>query len=139
MSTERNKDLVRRFYEEIFNKGNLAGLGEFVSTDFVDHNPEPGQRPGLEGLKEAFTVFFGAFGGFHVDVEDMIAEDDKVAVRLTMQATHKGDFAGLAATGKRVSVTLIDILRIANGKMAERWGLYDLPGMMHQLGVTVGT
>lgn len=135
MSTEANKALMRRFYEEIFNKGNLSALDELIAVDFVDHNPEPGQGAGLAGVKEGFAQFFAAFGDFQVKVEDMIAEGDKVAVRAVMQGTHKGEFAGIPATGKRFSVGLIDIVRFSGGYAVERWGQYDQVGMMQQLGV----
>jgi len=138
MSTEENKAVARRAYDA-FNQGlrtgNLAALDEVIAANMVDHNPAPGQGPGLEGAKQVFTQFFAAFPDLQFTVEDMIAEGDKVASRITARGTHKGDFQGIPATGKQVMQTGIDILRIAGGKVVERWGQFDDLGMLQQLGV----
>ena len=138
MSTEENKTVARRAYDA-FNQGlrtgNLAALDEVIAANMVDHNPAPGQGPGLEGAKQVFTQFFAAFPDLQFTVEDMIAEGDKVASRITARGTHKGDFQGIPATGKQVMQTGIDILRIAGGKVVERWGQFDDLGMLQQLGV----
>jgi len=135
MSTEQNKALMRRFYEEI-SKGNLAALDELVAADLVDHSPfVPGQAPGRQGTLELFTMIRAAFPDLHVTVEDMVAEGDKVAVRGTMSGTHKGEFTGIAPTGKQITVGTIEILRIVGGKMVEHWNVIDSLGMMQQLGV----
>jgi predicted ester cyclase len=134
--SEENKALMRRMYEEIHNKGNMAAVDELVAANFVDHNaPDPGLPPGPEGIKQTFTMFHNAFPDFHVTVEDMLAEGDKVVARLTITGTHKGDLIGIAPTGKQVTLGVIDIARIAGGKMVERWGQEDMLGMMQQLGV----
>src|SRR3990170_1576766 len=95
MSTEGNKALARRTYE-IFNRaiksGDFSALDDVISAAAVDHNPEPGQAPGLEGVKQIFAAFRAAFPDLHFTVEDMIAEGDKVVSRLTSHATHRGDF-----------------------------------------------
>jgi steroid delta-isomerase-like uncharacterized protein len=135
MSTEENKALILRMYEEVHNKGNLDVLDEITATDFIDHNLAPGLPSGLDGAKQLFTMFHSAFPDFHVTVEDMIAEEDKVVSRLTMGGTHKGEFMGIPPTGKEVSVEVIDILRINNGKAVERWGIFDQLGLMQQLDV----
>jgi len=138
MSTEENKAVARRAYDA-FNQGlrtgNLAALDEVIAANMVDHNPAPGQGPGLEGAKQVFTQFFAAFPDLQFTVEDMIAEGDKVASRITARGTHKGDFQGIPATGKQVMQTGIDILRIAGGKIVERWGEFDNLGLLQQLGV----
>ncbi|HKZ86060.1 MAG TPA: ester cyclase [Anaerolineae bacterium] len=138
MSTEENKAFARRAYDA-FNQGlrtgNLAALDEVIAGNMVDHNPAPGQGPGLEGAKQVFTQFFAAFPDLQFTVEDMIAEGDKVASRITARGTHKGDFQGIPATGKQVMQTGIDILRIAGGKIVERWGEFDNLGLLQQLGV----
>jgi steroid delta-isomerase-like uncharacterized protein len=138
MSTEENKAIVRRLYET-FNRavstGDMSLLDQVLSADAVDHNPNPGQAPGLEGVKQVFGQFGAAFPDFTLIVEDMIAEGDKVVSRLTVRATHKGDFQGIPATGKMVTQTGIDILRIAGGKVVERWGEFDNLGLLQQLGV----
>jgi len=135
MSTEENKALIRRFYEEI-SKGNLAVLDELVAVDQVENSPfVPGQSPGRQGTLELFTMITTAFPDLCFTAEDMVAEGDKVTVRGTMSGTHKGEFMGLAATDKQVAVGMIEILRIAGGKIVEHWNVVDRLGMMQQLGV----
>jgi len=138
MSTEENKAVARRTYEafnQAISTGTWAALGEFLAADLVDHNPAPGQGPGLEGVKQVFSAFLAAFPDLSFTVEDMIAEGDKVVSRLSLHGTHKGDFQGIPATGKMVTQTGIDILRVAGGKVAERWGEFDNLGLLQQLGV----
>ena len=134
MSTEENKALIRRFYEEI-SKGNLAVVGELVATDLVEHSPfVPGQASGRQGTVELFTMIHAAFPDLRITAEDMVAEGDKVVARGTMSGTHKGEFIGIAPTGKQVTVVLIEIIRIVAGKMVEHWNVVDSLGMMQQLG-----
>ncbi|MFQ5901607.1 MAG: ester cyclase [Thermodesulfobacteriota bacterium] len=136
MSVEENKAIMRRWYEEVLNKGNLAVVDELIATDCVDHNPLAPELPaGLEGVKQGFTMFRTAFPDVRVTVEDMIAEGDKVVSRLTLRGTHKGEFMGIAPAGKQVTVASIDIVRIAGGKMVEHWDVIDELSMMQQLGV----
>lgn len=133
--SEENKARTRRFYEEVWNKGNLAIVDELCATNFVNHNPGPGEAPGPEGLKQIATMIRTAFPDMHMTVDDMIAEGDKVVSRVTVNATHRGEFMGIPPTGKQITVTGIDIVRIVGGKAVERWGNYDDLGMMQQLGV----
>lgn len=132
--SEANKALVRRFYDEAFNKGNIAVLDELCAANFTDHNAAPGQAPGLEGVKRMITMYRIAFPDGQITVDDIIVEGDKVAVRSTMRGTHRGEFMGIAPTGKQVSVGGIDIVRVANGKAVEVWHMEDNLGMMQQLG-----
>jgi predicted ester cyclase len=137
MSIEENKAIARRAYEafnEAFRTGNLNLLDAVIDANIVDHNPIPGQEPGLEGVKKAFSAFAAAFPNPHFTVEDMIAEGDKVASRVTLGATHQGEFQGIPPTGKQVMQTGIDILRIAGGMVVERWGEFDNLGLLQQLG-----
>ena len=135
MSTEENKAIMRRFYEEI-GKGNLAAMGELVAADLVDHTPfVPGQAQGRQGTLELFTMIRAAFPDLRITVEDIVAEGDKVVSRGTFSGTHKGEFMGIAPTGKQITVGLIEIVRIVAGKMVEHWNVVDNLGMMRQLGV----
>ena len=135
MSIEENKALMRRFYEEI-SKGNLAALDELVAVDLVDHTPfVPGQAQGRQGTLELFTMIRAAFPDLRVTVEDIVTEGDKVVARGTFSGTHKGEFMGIAPTGKQITVGIIEILRIAGGRMVEHWNVVDSLGMMQQLGV----
>ena len=138
MSVEETKAIARRAYEafnEGFRTGNLTLLDAVIDADIIDHNPTPGQGPGLGGVKQAFSAFAAAFPNPHFTIEDMIAEGDKVASRVTLSATHQGDFQGIPPTGKQVIQTGIDILRVAGGKIVERWGEFDNLGLLQQLGV----
>lgn len=134
MSEEQNKALVRRLYEAS-SRGDLAAFDEILIPAFVDHNPDPGQPPGREGVKKGFTTFRSAFPDFEMRVEDMLAEGDKVAARVTVTGTHRGQFQGIAPTGRRVTIGVIDIIRCQGGKCVERWGVVDALAMMQQLGV----
>jgi predicted ester cyclase len=137
MSTEDNKRLVHRLYEET-DKQNFAALDEFFSTDLIDHDPPPipNLEPGLEGIKQAFKVFATAFpDGTHV-IHDLIAEGDRVVVRVSGTGTHKGEFKGIKPTGKLVEMAGIVIYRIDRGKIVERWAQHNFLGfVMQQLGV----
>ena len=134
MSTEENKALVRRFYEEI-DKGNLDAMDELVAEDYIDHSPPPFPfAPGREGLKEAFRLFWDATPGRH-DIEDQIAEGDKVVTRLTAYGKHDGDLPGIARTGNDLKMTAVVIHRIADGKLAEKWSDKDELALLQQLGV----
>jgi steroid delta-isomerase-like uncharacterized protein len=137
MSAEENKAIARRAYEAV-SQNNLDALDELVASDLTDHDPAPGQAPGLEGVKQWFSSVHTALSGFQLNVEDMIAEDDKVVVRVRMSGTHQGEFMGSAPTGNRVTITGIDILRIAEGKIVERRGNFDNLSMMQQLGAIPG-
>jgi predicted ester cyclase len=134
LSTEENKALVRRFYEEI-DKGNLDAMDELVAEDYIDHSPPPFPfAPGREGLKEAFRLFWDATPGRH-DIEDQIAEGDKVVTRLTAYGKHDGDLPGIARTGNDLKMTAVVIHRIADGKLAEKWSDKDELALLQQLGV----
>jgi steroid delta-isomerase-like uncharacterized protein len=135
MSPDQNKALVRRFYAEI-DKGNLDAMDELVAEDYLDHNPPPfpGLKPGREGLKQAFKIFWEATPGYH-QIEEMIAEDDKVVTRMTSYGKHEKDLPGAPATGNDLKMTSITIHRIANGKLAEKWAEKDVMGFLIQTGV----
>jgi len=134
MSAEENKEIVRRFYEQM-DKGNRAIIGQLFATNFVFHVPGSPDIHGPEGFKEFATPFLTAFPDLKHVIEDMIAEGDKVAVRFTFPGTHKGEFMGIAPTGKKVVYTAIGISRIANGKYVESWAEHDALGLLQQLGV----
>jgi predicted ester cyclase len=133
-TTEANKALVRRFYEQI-DAGNLDVLDELVAEDYLDHSPPPFPfPPGREGLKESFRLFWASTPGTHV-IEDQIAEGDKVVTRMTAYGKHTGDLPGIPATGNDMEVTATVIHRIADGKLVEKWSDKDVLRMLQQLGV----
>jgi predicted ester cyclase len=135
MSTEDNKALLRRFYDEVINKKNWAAIDEFIDPNFVNHALPPGVPAGIEGERQVFSMYTTAFPDAHFTVEDMIAEADKVVVRLSVSATQQGTFMGLPPSGKHATSTGIDIIRIAGGMLVERWSEMDMLGLLQQLGV----
>jgi steroid delta-isomerase-like uncharacterized protein len=131
---ESNKELVRRFYEAI-DRGDSAILDEFLAADYDDHNPPfPNLPLGRAGSREGFRLALGAFSDFHHEVEDQIAEGDKVVTRMRASGRHTGEFLGIPATGKEVTMTGIAVHRIANGKIAAHWSEVDAFGFFQQLG-----
>ncbi len=136
MSTEQNKALVRQMVEEIFNQGSIDRADDFLAPDFAEREEvPPGLADGREGVKQLTMMWRRAFPDLKATVEDIVAEGDKVVIRQTWTGTHTGsDFMGVPPTGKRVSVGVIDIIRIAGGKLVEHWGLMDSMAMMQQLG-----
>ena len=134
MSAEEHKALVRRFVEEVQNRGDLASLDELCAPDFVNHSAPPGVPPTREGLVQLTAVFRQAFPDGRMAIEDMLAEGDKVVTRKTFRGTHQGDLMGLPPTGRRVEIGLIDIVRVVDGKVVEHWNAVDNLGMLQQLG-----
>jgi len=105
MSPDEQKAVVRRFVEEVFNGGNIALCDELISADAVDHAAPPGVAPGREGVKQVMLMFRAAFPALHEAIEDMVAEGDRVCSRLTLRGTHRGEFMGMAPTGKAIAVS----------------------------------
>ena len=136
MSTEENKALARRVLEEMFNKGNLDLADEVFAPDYVDHDPAmPEDIRGPEGFKEYVSMFRTAFPDVHIEIEDQVAEGDKVVTRWTGTGTHEGDLMGIAPTGNKVTLPGMEIVRFSGGKLAEGWEGYDSMVLMEQLGV----
>ena len=135
MSEEENKTIARRFNEDIWGTGDEAALEEVLAEDVVDHGAIPGQPPGREGHKYQLNLFRSAFPDLHVTTEDIVAEGDKVVSRWSARGTHQGELMGIAPTGNEVTFSGIDVLRIAGGKVVERWAEYNALEVMQQLGV----
>ena len=133
MSVEENKALVRRYIEEM-DKGNMAIVDQLFATNCVSHYPGGLDVRGPEALKEHLTGIYTAFPDFLHTIEDMIAEGDKVVARFINRVTHKGEFMGIAPTGKQVVFTAIAIFHIVNGKFVETWAAIDVLGLLQQLG-----
>ena len=135
MSTEENKAMIRRIYEEAFNKGDLAVADELMATNYVFHGPGGMEFKGPEGFKQFVTMMRTAFPDLHVAIDDLVAEGDRVVHRVTVRGTHKGEMMGIAPTGKQVTITAITISRFAGGKEVESWPSLDQLGMLQQMGV----
>ncbi|MGZ6317590.1 MAG: ester cyclase [Anaerolineales bacterium] len=134
MSPESNKQLVRR-YQEIYNSNDLDALSEVLADDLLTPRIMAGIPSGLEGAKAAHRIMLQGFPDFQTTIEDLIAEADQVAARITMRGTHTGQFLTISPTGKRVEFTGMYIVRVENGKIAEHWGEEDSMSLLAQLGV----
>jgi steroid delta-isomerase-like uncharacterized protein len=126
--SEENKAIARRVYE-IISTGDFERAEEVIDPDAPDNECSPGmERPRLiDTFKETFLEARQAFPDVQVTVEDVMAEDDRVAARVVMRGTHRGEFQGIAPTGKQVEVRAMDMFRIENGKIVEHWGHGDDP------------
>src|SRR5690349_3249231 len=134
MSTEENKALVRREYEQGVNPKNFSVRAEVLASIYVANIP--GQEPmhRIEALKQFTSSFFTAFPDLTTSIENLMAEGDRVAVRQTWRGTHTGTFLHIPATGKPVTFTSIEVYRVAGGKLAEEWVELDMLGLLQQLG-----
>ena len=130
MSLDKNKAIVTGFIEA-YNGRDLDLFDDFVSLDYVDHT---NQIRGRESLKQLITMGFTAFPDWNETVEDIIAEGDKVWVRLAYSGTHDGEWRGIAPTGNKVTMTSVDIYRIVDGKLAEYWNVTNPLNFFKQLG-----
>ena len=150
--SEETKALALRFVDEAFNKGNLDVFDGLLSPHLVDHSPSywpPVEHPNedegpheadsraqeLDEARRRFETFRAAFPDMRYDVEDVVSEGDKVLIRGTFAGSHQGEFLGVPATGKRVEASIVDIVRVADGKAVERWNLFDVMRIMRELNV----
>ncbi len=135
--SEENKAIVRRFYEEL-SAGRLDIIDELVAEDAHDHEEMEGfEGPpqGRERARMVFAMFRSAFPDMTMDLEDLIAEGDKVFTRATMRGTHQGELMGVAATGNEVAVPFGDYLRLVDGQIVEHWGVPDTGALGRQIGM----
>jgi steroid delta-isomerase-like uncharacterized protein len=125
---------IRRMYD-LINAGDIDGFGELLAEDFVEHEETPGLDPTKEGVKQFFHMYKAAFPDLRMEAQDVLVSGDKVVARARATGTHQGEFLGLPATGKRVDVQLIDIIRFGDDGLAyEHWGVFDALAMLQQLG-----
>jgi predicted ester cyclase len=134
MSVDENKALVRRLYAEVFAAWNLDVVDQLIGPEFIGHEMPPGTPPGPVGFKQFYGWLRSAFPDLRYTVEDVVAEGDRVVVRWTWRCTHKGEFMGIAATGKQATVSGMAIYRVAGGRCAERWVELGLLSLLQQLG-----
>jgi predicted ester cyclase len=132
--SEENKSLMKRFVAEYQTNHDDAVLYELLAEHFVDHSAPPGLPPGRAGVKALFDTFHAAFAGFTAQIDDQVAEQDKVVTRKSFRGQHVGEFMGIAPTGKNVRIDVIDIVRIAGGQIVEHWNVVDQLGLLRQLG-----
>jgi predicted ester cyclase len=135
MSTNDNKIVFHRWFEETWNKGNLAVADELTAANFVLHAPGPGMPPGVDGFKQVITVWRTAFPDGTMTLDELLSERDKVVARWTASGTQNGQYFVIPPTGKQVTWTGITIYRLAGGKIQEGWGELDMLGLYQQLGI----
>ena len=132
--SDANKAVLRRWFEEAFNKGDIDLLDELAAPDYVWHGPGGRETRGREALKEFWRMYLGAFPGMQLSIEDQVAEGDRVVTRFTMRGTHAGAIEGIAPTGKEVTVPGIVVHRFEGGQVVEEWESFDELAMMQQIG-----
>ena len=135
MSVEINKALARRWMKEIWQKANPAAIDELLAPDIFFNYTRPGVKPNREAYKQEVNSYLIGFPDLQYTIEDIIAEGNKVAVRYVGRGTHKGEFWGIAPTGKKVTMRGISIIRIEGGKIVEEWVYNDYMGLTYQFGV----
>ncbi len=138
--TTTNKRLVDDFIQDLFTKGDLGAIDRYLDPGFVNHDPPyPGAPDGPEGLRQAAAMFRAACPDWHSDLDQLIEEDDVVVERFTASGTHTGaEIMGVPASGRTVEVAGINVFRVANGRIVERWGRLDDLGLARQLGLVPG-
>lgn len=137
MSTEQYKATARRWFTDIIAQGQLGVADEIFAANHVIHDPHAppsGWPDGPEGLKMVATVFGGGFSDWEITIEDQLAEGDRVATRWKASATNSGPLMGMPPTGRRVTVTGVNVARFAGGKIAESWFNFDMLSLLQQVG-----
>jgi steroid delta-isomerase-like uncharacterized protein len=135
MSAEQNKTIARRWAEEVWSKGNFGLVDELLAAEYVAHDPvTPEEVRGPEGFRHYVEAFRNALPDMQLTVEDQVAEGEKVVTRWTARGTHRGEFMGIAPSGKRLEMAGVSIDRFSGGRFVESWENYDALGMMQQMG-----
>jgi predicted ester cyclase len=129
-----NHGVVERFVDAV-NAQDYGYLDGIVASDFVDHDPIPGQAPGIAGLKGAYQVFAGTFPDIRFTLEDVVAEDDMVVARGVLTGTNQGPFMGIPPTNRPMRWTATRMFRLKDGKITEGWLNIDILGLLVQMGV----
>src|SRR5215212_5850221 len=135
--SEQNKTLARRWFEDLFSRGDLDAANEILSAEFVDHLPREEER-GIEELKHYVTIYRTAFPDIQDTVEEIVAEGDKVVICWRSRGTHQGEFMGVPPTGRHVTFTGMRLFRISENKIVESWVNIDERGLQEQLGAVSG-
>jgi len=134
--SEQNKTLARRWFEDLFNRGDLDAAEEILSAEFVDHLPREEER-GLEELKQYVMMCRAAFADIRDTIDELVAEGEKVVVRWTSRGSHQAEFMGVAPTGRHVRFSGMRLFRMAENKIAESWVNIDQLGLLEQLGIVI--
>jgi steroid delta-isomerase-like uncharacterized protein len=132
---EQNKAIVREFIDDLFTKGDLGAVDAFLAEDFVNHDPPFGATSDREGMRGASAMFRAAFPDWRSDVSLLIGEGDLVVEQFTAGGTQRNEIMGAPATGRTVTLRGIQIFRVREGRIVERWGRLDDLGLLSQLGL----
>lgn len=134
-TTDSNKTVVKDFIDGLFTKGDLGAVDTHLAEDFINHDPPFGVTPDREGMRHAGSMMRAAFPDWHSELHELIAEGDLVVERFTAGGTQRGEVMGVPPSGTVVSLPGINIWRLRDGLIVERWGLLDDLGFLRQLGV----
>jgi steroid delta-isomerase-like uncharacterized protein len=134
-TTEQNKAIVREFIDGLFTKGDLGAVDTYLAEGFVNHDPPFGATADREGMRGAAAMFRAAFPDWHSDVDHLIGEGDLVVEHFTASGTQRGEIMGVPPAGRTVTLRGIQIFRIRDGRIVERWGRLDDLGVLGQLGL----
>ena len=130
---EKNKNFIIAYTEDFWNKQNISAFEKYYAADFIEHSANVDMN--FEQTKGLFQAYFTAFPDLNITTDDLVAEGDKVTKVWTTNCTHKGEFMGIPATGKQITVKGIEVFRIADEKIVEIWASMDNLSMLQQLGV----
>ena len=133
-ASDRNKELLQQFYDEVVNGGNVDLIDEMLSDEFEEHEEFPGIGSGREGVKQFFTMFRGAFPDVTMTPDHIVAEGDMAVGNVRVRGTHQGEFMGAVPTGRQIDVRAIDVVQFRDGIATAHWGVTDAMTMMQQLG-----
>lgn len=134
MRSEQNKQVVRQFNISVIQQGDRAAFDALMAPDFVNHSAPPGMPTGPDGMWHTFEhVLRPALTGLTVEIHEQLCDGDKVTTRKTIHGTHTGTLAGIPATGRKVAIDVIDIVRVHEGRYAEHWGINTLPATLASL------
>jgi steroid delta-isomerase-like uncharacterized protein len=133
--TDANKKTVTSFIDRLFSQGDLTAVDDYLTEDFVNHDPPFGARADREGMRAAGAMFRAACPDWHSELHFLVAEDDLVAEVFTASGTHEREMLGVEPSGRVVALRGINVFRVANGHISERWGRLDDLGFLQQLGL----
>ena len=125
-----NKAVLRRFYKDVVEGGDMEAIDHIAAESFVDHQPAPGQAPGAEGVKQFVSGVRQGLSHVNVDIEHIVAEGDLLACHVAIRGRHTGELFGMPPSGKDVVIRVSDVVRFKNGTVVERWGVEDMSGLM---------
>lgn len=137
MSVEENKAILRQYVKEVWDEGNVSAVDQFLAPNYKRHRSATTEPLNRESQKQLLANFRDAFPDAQLTIEEIIAEDNRVAFRSIIRATHQGELFGIAPTGKAVTISLVDVIHIKNGEFVEQWGGPDLLDLVQQLGAEI--